>query len=186
MDKLPSPKERNLYLAKQVNQDSINSVTKSIIEIQENDEYLKKLYAIHDLNYKPMPIKLYIDSYGGMIYQCRGLIGVMQSSTTDVHTYVTGAAMSAGFLITICGKKRFAYKHATLMYHQLSSMKIGELKHIEDSVEQSKKIQQWAEDLVIDCTEIPRAKLKEVYDRKEDWYLTAAEAKNLNVIDEIL
>ena len=93
-EQLPLPKNRNLYLAKQVDQASMNSLTKSILEINENDEYLSKLYAVHDLDYKPRPIKLYIDSYGGAVYQCFGLLGVMEKSNTPVHTIVTGAAMS--------------------------------------------------------------------------------------------
>ena len=55
---LPAPKDRNLYLAKQVDQDSINSITKAIVEICDNDEYITKLYALHDLTYVPKPIKL--------------------------------------------------------------------------------------------------------------------------------
>ena len=91
MADLQTPKERNLYLAKQVDQSSINEITKSIIEICENDEYLIKLYALHDIIYKPKPIKLYIDSYGGHVYQCLGLLGVMKNAKTPVHTIVVAS-----------------------------------------------------------------------------------------------
>jgi len=56
------PKERNLFLAQQVDQESIAKITKEIIDINENDEYLKKVYAIDGLTYDPAPIKLYISS----------------------------------------------------------------------------------------------------------------------------
>lgn len=186
MDKLPTRKERNLYLAKQVDQSSINDITKQIVEINENDEYLQKLYSVHDLEYKRTPIKIYIDSYGGMVYQCMGLVGVMQKSDTPVHTIVTGAAMSAGFVITIAGHKRFGYDHATLMYHQASSVKAGKVKDIEERLVQTKKLQTWMEDIIVDLTDIPRSRVKEVYDKKEDWYITSREAKDLGVIDEII
>jgi len=186
MDKLPIPKERNLYLAKQVNQESINSITKSIIEINDNDEHLVKLYGIHDVEYKPKPIRIYIDSYGGQVYQCMGLVGVMQKSDTPVHTIVTGAAMSAGFIITIAGHKRFAYEHSTLMYHQASSIKSGKVKDIEEKLIQTKKLQTWMEDMTVDLTKISRSRVKEVYDNKEDWYMTADEAKKVGAIDEII
>ena len=96
---LPKPKVRNLYLPEQVNQESMNKLTKAIIEINEDDEYLKKLYGINDAEYKPRPIKMYIDSYGGAVYQCFGLLGVMDKSQTAIHTIVTGAAMACGFMI---------------------------------------------------------------------------------------
>ena len=65
---LPKPKARNLYLPEQVTQESMNKLTKSIIEINEDDKYLVKLYGINGVKYKPQPIKLYIDSYGGAVY----------------------------------------------------------------------------------------------------------------------
>ena len=55
---LPKPKARNLYLPEQVNQESMNKLTKSIIEINEDDAYLKKLYDIHDIEYAPKPIQI--------------------------------------------------------------------------------------------------------------------------------
>jgi len=106
---LPSPIPRNLFLAKQVDQDSINSISKAIIEINEDDEYLSKIYSAHDLIYNPKPIKLYIDSYGGYVYQCMGLLGIMKASKAPIHTIVTGCAMSCGFLISVSGHKRFGY-----------------------------------------------------------------------------
>jgi ATP-dependent Clp protease protease subunit len=90
---LPEPKERNLFLAKQVDQDSINQISKAIIAINEDDEYVSKIYNAHDFEYKPKPIKLYIDSYGGLVYQCMGLLGIMKASKIPVHTIVTGCAM---------------------------------------------------------------------------------------------
>ena len=112
---LPAPKDRNLYLAKQVDQESINAITKSIVEICDNDEYITKLYALHDLTYIPKPIKLYIDSYGGQVYQCLGLLGVMKHAKTPVHTIVTGCAMSCGLLISISGQKRFGLPKSTYL-----------------------------------------------------------------------
>ncbi len=118
---LPRPKKRSLYLAAQVNQKSMNDLTKAILEINEHDRYLEKLYPIHDLEYNPQPIKIYIDSYGGAVYQCMGLLGVMKKSTTPIHTIAAGAAMSCGFMILISGHQRFGYEYSTPLYHQVST-----------------------------------------------------------------
>jgi archaellum component FlaC len=46
--KFEAPKERNLFFNKQVDQETIGELTKSIVEINEHDEKLKKVYEIYD------------------------------------------------------------------------------------------------------------------------------------------
>ncbi len=125
---IPLPKERKLYLAKQVDQASIGALTQQILDINQDDEYLKKLSEISGFIYLPKPIELYIDSYGGVVYQCFGLLSVMKKSKTPVHTIVTGCAMSCGFMIAITGHRRICYEKATYMYHQAGSAAWGESK----------------------------------------------------------
>tara|TARA_B100000131_G_C18050733_1_gene586340 strand:+ start:726 stop:1289 length:564 start_codon:yes stop_codon:yes gene_type:complete len=183
---LPLPKPRNLYLAKQVDQASMNALTKSILEINDNDEYLKKLYSVHDLDYKPKPIKIYIDSYGGAVYQCFGLLGVIDKSETPIHTIVTGAAMSCGFMILISGHKRFGYPLSTPLYHQVSTGFWGKVQDMEEKLEETKRLQKKIEDITIEKTQISKKKLTEIMKKKVDWYMSAEEALGLGVIDEIV
>lgn len=186
MIQLPQPKERNLFLARQVNQDSVNDISKAIIDIESDDDYLIKLFGLHDLIYTPKPIKLHIDSYGGNVYQCMGLLGIMKNSRTPIHTIVTGCAMSCGFLISINGKKRLGYKNSTYLYHQVSSGVIGKVKDIEEELFEVKRLQKMIEDITLENTSISKKKLKEVYDGKQDWFINSKEALELGVIDEIL
>jgi ATP-dependent Clp protease, protease subunit len=186
MSNLPLPKERILFFAKQVDQSSIEALTKSIIEINENDEFLKKQYAVYDLEYNPKPIKIMIDSYGGAVYQILGLLAIIDKSETPIHTYVTGAAMSCGFMLLIHGHRRFAYKYATPLYHQVSSIAIGEVKNMEERIEETKRLQKLLEQLTLDKTKITAKKLEKIYKTKQDWYMTAEEALKLGVVDEIL
>lgn len=183
---LPTPMKRELFFCKQVDQSTIEELSKKIIEISNHDEYIKKIYQIHDLNYIPKPIKMYIDSYGGYVYQVMGLLSIMEKSKTKIHTIVTGAAMSCGFMMLILGHKRFAYENATLMYHQISGMTMGNLKDIEDYQIELKRLQDKVEELVIKKTKITKNKLDEIREKKIDWYLTADEALKLGVIDEII
>jgi len=92
------PKERNLFFMEQVDQASISSITKKIIEINEDDQFLTKQAEFFGFNYEPQPIKLYIDSYGGSIYQCMSLISIMENSEIPIHTICMGAAMSVDLL----------------------------------------------------------------------------------------
>ena len=183
---LPRPKPRNLYLPEQVNQESMNKLTKAVIEINEDDGYLTKLYGIHDLEYKRPPIQMYIDSYGGAVYQCFGLLGVMEKSETPIHTIVTGAAMSCGFMILITGHKRFGYKHSTPLYHQVSTGFHGKVQDMEDSLVETKRLQKKIEDITLERTSISKKKLNEILKNKKDWFMTAEDALTLGVIDGIL
>lgn len=186
MIQLPIAKDRNLYLAKQVDQASINEISKAIIDINQDDEYLGKLAELHGMTYTPKPIKLYIDSYGGYVYQCLGLLGIMDKSVVPVHTIVTGAAMSCGFMIAIGGQKRFAYDTATHMYHQVSSVMWGKLKDMEEDLEETKRLQSIIEEHTLAHTKMTREMLDENYKGKKDWFITAKQALKLGIIDEII
>ena len=183
---LELPRDRNLYLAKQVDQGSMNELTKSILEINTHDAYLKKMYKVHSLKYKAEPIKIFIDSYGGQVYQCFGLLGVMDASKTPIHTIVTGCAMSCGFMILINGHRRFGYKLSTPLYHQVSAGIGGKVADMEERLVQSKRLQSILEEMTLDMTNITKKKLKKIYKQKIDWFMTADEAVTLGVIDEII
>ena len=185
-EQLPLPKKRDLFFTKQVDQSSIGELTQKIIEINQDDEHLKKIYNVYGLTYNPEPIQVYIDSYGGYVYQCFGLLSVMERSQTPIHTIVTGCAMSAGFMILISGHKRFAHKLSTPLYHQVSSGAAGTVKEMEEKLEESKRLQKQLEDIVKEKTDITKKRLREIFDTKKDWYMTSEEALELNVVDEIL
>jgi ATP-dependent Clp protease, protease subunit len=183
---IPSPRPRTLYLAAQVNQKSMNDLTKAIISINEHDRLLEKLYPAYNVEYKVAPIEIYIDSYGGSVYQCFGLLGVMNKSITPIHTIATGAAMSCGFMILISGHKRFGYTHSTPLYHQVSAGSWGKVKDLEENLDQTKKLQKKIEEITLERTNISKKRLKEVLKNKVDWFMTAEEALTLGVIDGIL
>jgi ATP-dependent Clp protease protease subunit len=183
---IPIPKERQLHLAQQVDQASINAITKAILEINEDDEYIAKLSEVHGFTYSPKPIELYIDSYGGHVYQCLGLLGIIEKSAGPVHTIVTGCAMSAGFLIAISGHKRIAYDQATFMYHQVSAGAFGTLKEMEEEVIEVKRLQTIIEQHTLSKTKITDKDLEKCYEKKKDWYFTAKQALKHGVIDSIV
>jgi ATP-dependent Clp protease protease subunit len=184
--KLEKPKERKLFFGKQVDQETIEELSKEIILINEHDNHLEKLYKVYDLNYEPKPIEIYIDSYGGYVYQVMGLVGIMQKSVTPIHTICTGAAMSCGFIMLIHGHKRFCYEHGTPLYHQVSNDIYGKVEDIEQQLVETKRLQNKFEEMTIRKTKITKEKLDEIREKKIDWYMTAEEALKLNVVDEII
>ena len=183
---LPVPKDRNLYFYEQVTQASIKRIVEDITNINDSDEMLFKIYSIYDLTYTPKPIKIHIDSYGGEVYQILGLLSVMDNSKTPIHTYATGAAMSCGFMMLIAGHKRFAHKYSTPLYHQVSNWAFGNLTDMQERVAETKRIQKLLESFILQRTKLTKAKLKEVNSKKLDWYMTANEALDWGIVDEII
>jgi len=184
--RVPKPMDRKIFFSKQVDQSSIEEIVKKIITINEDDEHLEKLYHLYELDYHPKPIEIYIDSYGGFVYQILGLVSIMEKSKTEIHTIATGAAMSCGFIMLIFGHKRFCYEHATPMYHQVSSGAWGKIEDMEQSVEQTKRLQDKLEEFTLRKTKISKEKLDQIRKEKFDWYMDSHEAKRLNVVDEVL
>lgn len=183
---IKEPKSRVLFLNKQFTQDTIGELTKNIIEINESDRELENYGRIYGYQYTPSPIKIYIDSFGGYVYQMLGLVSVVEKSLTPIHTITTGCAMSCGFMLQICGHKRYGYKHSTFMFHQISSAKWGKIEDIKQDMVESERLQSILENITIDKTQISKNQIIENREKKIDWYMSAEEALKMQVIDEIL
>ena len=184
MDK---PTARKIFLSQQFTQETAKLVISTILDINDKDDLIEnELKTTYGATYERKPILIYIDSYGGTCYQAFGIISVVEASKTPVHTIVTGCAMSCGFLLLISGHKRFAYQHSTVLYHQVSSGAIGTLKELEDNVEEAKRLNKKLQKLTLDKTSITKSRLKEVNDKKIDWYMDAQEALKLKIVDEII
>lgn len=183
---IPGPLDRNLYLAKQVDQTSINEITKQIIDINDSDVEIMQIAKIYGFDYQPNPIKLYVDSYGGEVYQCLGLLGIMEKSKIPIHTIVTGCAMSCGFLISIAGHERYGFPGSTFLYHSVSSGSFGTTKQMEEDVIETKRLQKIIEKHTLKNTDITKDELRDIYEKKIDWFIDSKQAKKLGVIDEII
>lgn len=183
---LPFPLKRNLYFSYGVDQESMRKLTQEIVEINEDDEHLIKLFHVYNLKYEPEPIKIHIDSFGGSVYQILGLVSIMENSKTPIHTISTGVAMSAGLILLISGHRRFGHKYSTQLYHQLSAGTWGKLEDIKDDVAEYKRLQKVLEGILISKTKLTKKKMKEINTLKKDWYLTPEESLEWGIIDEII
>ena len=182
-----NPKERNLYLTTRVDQDSISAIIKEIVIINAEEEKLLKSIKNNGLKgYKSKPIVLHIDSYGGDVYSCLGLISVMQNSKIPVHTVVLGCAMSAGFNIACAGAKRFIHEHSTMMYHQMTTFEWDKLSAVKEDVIAATKLEKIVLNIIFENTNITKKQIKKVHDKKTDWYFSAKEALKYGIVDEII
>jgi ATP-dependent Clp protease protease subunit len=173
--------KRNLFL-NDVTQSDVKVIVQSIVEINvEDDEKDKK-----ERDYERKPIQLYIDSFGGSVYAGFSLVAAMEMSKTPVNTFCLGYAMSMGLLIFAAGKKRIAHSMATMMYHQTSTGAFGKLDDVVESVEQTKVMFHMYNNKLLSLTKIRESEIKEVNERRGNWYFSASEALKLGVCDELV
>lgn len=177
---------RSIWLSTEVYPDTITPVIQQILDINYEDSIKEKEAKLNDQIYVRHPIKLYVSSYGGSVYDGFGLIGAISSSKTPVHTYAVGKVMSMGFMIAISGVKRFAYPHTTYMYHSVSSVAWGKFSELEESLEETARLQHKIDNIVVARTKIEQSRMTEVHKQKLDWYFDANDALELNCIDEII
>jgi ATP-dependent Clp protease protease subunit len=178
--------ERNLYL-NEVDITTITNLTKEIININDEDDKLEKEYVVEGNIYNRKPIKLYIDSPGGAVYQALGFVNIIENSKTPIHTIVTGFAASAGFLISLHGVKRYAHQHSSFMYHQLAYTKwYSKFEDHKEDLAESERLHNKLCDIIVSKTKIKRKELDKNDAKKKDWWMDSKEALKLGVIDEIL
>ena len=77
-------------------------------------------------------------------------------------------------------------QHATPLYHQVSTGFFGNVKEMEESLVEAKRLQEKIEEMTLRKTKISKKRLKKVFDNKVDWFMSAEEALKLKVIDEII
>ena len=129
------------------------------------------------------PIKIYIDSCGGSLTDAFTIIDSIRMSKTPVITIATGCAYSAGFFIFISGHKRIAYPHASFLYHEGSATNGGTASQFRNFADfydiQLAQLKQ----IVLNCTNIDEDEYNK--HKKDDWWMTAEDAINYGIADEI-
>lgn len=169
-------KNRKLYLNAGIDMCTVEEVVKHIIR-----------YNIEDKDIpvdQREPIKLYITSPGGDVYAGFELVDVIESSKTPVYTINLGYQFSMGFLLGLCGHKRYATKHSKFLWHDGTSGTINSSAKVRDEIAFQERNEERIREYVLAHTKID----PELYDSKlrVEWYMFADEAKELGVTDYIV
>ncbi|HMX37645.1 MAG TPA: ATP-dependent Clp protease proteolytic subunit, partial [Ferruginibacter sp.] len=131
-------------------------------------------------------IQMYINCPGGGVYAGLGMYDTMQFITPDIATICTGMAASMGAVLMCAGAKgkRTALKHGRIMMHQPSAGAGGQASDIEITVNEVKKIKHELYEIIAYHTGQTSEKVAADCDR--DNWMTALEAKEYGLIDEVL
>jgi len=131
-------------------------------------------------------ISIYLNTPGGSVYAGLGIYDTMQYITPDVATICTGMAASMGAVLMCAGtkKKRTALPHARVMIHQPMGGAEGQASDIEITAKEIMKLKKELYDIIAKHSGQEYDKVYKDSDR--DYWMTAQEAKDYGMLDEVL
>jgi len=131
-------------------------------------------------------ISLYINSPGGDVSALLAIYDTMQYIKPDVSTIVMGLAASAAAVLLLAGQsgKRYALPHSRVLLHQPHGGAQGQAVDIEIQAREIIRLRKLLDSIIARHTSQTLEKVEKDTDR--DFILTAEEAKNYGVIDEII
>lgn len=181
-DVLLSTDNRLFYISNDIDNETMGKMCFYLLYLLQKDDDKEA----KEKDFKREHIKIYINSYGGSVYDMWSLIDIILNAKSPIYTYCTGYAMSAAFQIFLAGEKRFATKHSTFMYHQMSCRRQGKYQDLVEDREQMDSLQTAIEEYVIDRTKLTKADLDDIRERKRDFFINPQDALKWGIVDEIL
>ena len=131
-------------------------------------------------------IQIYINSPGGSVTAGLAIYDTMQYVKPNVSTVCIGLAASMAATLLTAGEKgkRFALPNAEILLHQVMGGVTGEAIEIEITAKQIVKIKDKLNKILAKHTGQPLERVEKDTDR--DFYLSALEAKDYGIIDEVI
>jgi ATP-dependent Clp protease protease subunit len=131
-------------------------------------------------------IQIYFNSPGGSVHAGLGIYDTMQYINCDIATICTGMAASMAAVLMIAGTKgkRSALKHSRIMIHQPMGGAQGQASDIEITAREIMKLKKELYEIIALHSGQTLERVEKDSDR--DYWMTAEEAKEYGMIDEIL
>lgn len=164
--------DRIIFLGYPINDEIANIVTAQLLFLDSTD--------------RSRDINMYINSPGGSVYSGLGVYDTMQYVSPDIATICIGVAASMACVLLGAGTKgkRAALKHSRIMMHQPSGAIGGQASDIEITVNEIRKLKNELYEVVQHHTGKPIEQIAKDFDR--DKWMTATEAKEYGLVDEVL
>ena len=164
--------DRIIFLGTEVNDYTANVIQAQLLYLDSSDP--------------GKDVSIYINSPGGSVYAGLGIYDTMQYISSDVATICTGiaASMAAVLLVSGTAGKRFALNHSRVMIHQPLGGAQGQASDIEITAREILKLKKELYQIIADHSGQPFEKVERDSDR--DYWMTAQEAKDYGMIDQVL
>jgi len=155
------------------------------ISYQRAAEVIMKMLYLDNLK-RSTEISLYINSPGGSVDDTMAIYDTMRFVASPVATYCIGRAQSGAAVVLAAGTKgrRHALPHAKFMLHQVWGGVSGQASDIKIQAEEILKAKAMINEILAKHTGQPVEKIAAETER--DRYMTADEAKQYGLIDEVL
>jgi ATP-dependent Clp protease, protease subunit len=165
-------KDRIILLSDQVNDVTASLVVAQLLFLESEDP--------------DKDINLYINSPGGSITAGMAIYDTMQYIKADVCTICIGMAASMGAFLLASGAKgkRFALPNSEIMIHQPLGGFQGQATDIDIHAKRILRMKDTLNTILSDRTGQSLEKVKQ--DVERDYFMTAAEAKEYGLIDEVI
>lgn len=176
----PIERYRNLILSSTINSDTVNEIIKNIMEINYDDDIKESEYK----DWERKPIFLFINSYGGVVYDGLALVDVIKRSKTPVYTVCVGSCMSMGLWIWLSGAKRIIGENATLMFHDVANWSYDKTEGLKQELNEALRLQEMVINEITSKSLVKEDVLKDYITRKAEWYIPSSTAIELKLADE--
>ena len=165
-------KERIIFLGTPIDDQFANLVMAQLVHLESEDP--------------DKDIHLYVNSPGGSISAMFAVYDTMQYIKPDVETIVMGQAASAAAVLLAAGTKgkRYALPHSRVLIHQPHGGAEGQAVDIEIQAREIIRYRELLDHLLAEHTGQTFEKISKDTDR--DFIMTALEAKEYGIIDEVI
>lgn len=164
--------DRIVFISGEVNDEMANAICAQLLFLQSQDP--------------DKPISCYINSPGGSVTAGLAIYDTMQYVKCPVHTYCIGQAASMGAVLLTAGAKgkRFALPNARIMIHQPWGGAEGKASDIEITAREIVRLKAKLNEIL--AKHSGNALDKVVADTDRDHFMSADEAKEWGLIDQVL
>ena len=186
------PKVQMINMYGEVDEEKIGEVAYALrvlsaLNVQRKESQEKKDDAS---DFVPDPIELILSTHGGSaadMFSLYDTIRWCRSEGTPIITTGIGKIMSAGVLLMAAGTKgkRKIGANCRVMMHGVASGHVGQIHNLENELDEAK----WTQDRYVKAlvaeTNMTARYIKKLFDRRQNVYLTAEEAVELGIADEV-
>ena len=163
-------KNRRVYLDEEVDEYSVGWINRALLKMAEDDPN--------------EPITLYINCFGGSVYDGLGMYDVLTSLPMQINTVCVGSAMSMALILFLAGDNRMASKNSTFMAHNLAGGTYGKEAEIQVDAKEFTRLYLLLCDILGERTGKP-AKWWQKKIKHEDFYFDIEKAKELGILKDL-
>ena len=175
--------KNEIYFNGPINYISMSNLTHELTKLQnkiiKESKKLKRKYIdfIKDIDESEYclikieynPIKLYISSHGGSIYEVLSVYDFIKNMHVPLHTICKGFVASAGTILSLAGSKRFISKNSYMLIHQLRSGMWGKFDELNDDFENCKTLMIHLKKIYTENTNLKENELDEILKKDISW-----------------